>query len=416
MLDRWEGAGSHPRRLFLTAKAASEKFPPVVAEVSLDVNLSVQHVVTCLDLLYRGGCAGVYVRFRDPRTGRATRVMESNDPKARAGAGDTAVPLHLLASIVRKGEKRDLSHTEPNVEVPPLAPRAAAWDDDGANAPGALTMLLEDLPAGPGAAPTKAGADEEPLPSYAGMREGAPTTVVVAADKAVARWTGTLATVLTQALHRKFDPKTAPQRFVSRLQTPERMGALVEPVAQKFAGAQRVTPSTLGFDVYLVRGITFVGKVKATLHVAGSAVSFIDAAWIPNLDVPEGVTLPPPAADPFAAGVPGHVRVWFEAAFSGVYRQGVAGLPLAPVNEVLAQLPTVAQKGATDRLNLRGPQLELLAKWLAATPYDRLVIMPGTSTAAVHAEGRVAGILNYELESEEHDLRLVSLRGREAPK
>ena len=414
LLDRWEQSGSHPRRLYAMAQSASKSYAPIVTEVSLDVNLSVQHVVTCLDLLYRGGSAGVTVKFRDPVRARASKVTESNDPKNRAGGADTSVPLHLLATVVRESGNVMLPATEPNLEVAPVAPRTEPWGDDGANQPGALALALEDIPEEKGAGKPKAEPSKEPLPSYAGRREGAPTTAVVAADRAVAGWTGLLGRVLTLGLNLKWDPE-ARGRFVTRLRDVKRMGDTIEPLAKMFPGTQKVTPSTLLFDVYLVRGVNFVGKVEVTLHVAGSAVSIVYAKWVVE-QVPADITLAPPATDPFAAGVPGHLRVWLEAAFDTVYRQGAVGFPLAPVNEVLEQLPEVAKKSTSADLAARAANLELLAKWLQVTDYDRLVLVCRGGIASVRAENRVAGILQFALESEEADLRLTGLSGRVAPK
>lgn len=150
--------------------------------------------------------------------------------------------------------------------------------------------------------------------------------------------------------------------------------------------------------------------------VAGSALSFIYARWVNEQERPADLALPPAAADPFAAGVPGHVRVWLEAAFATVYRQGATGLVLAPANEVLAQLPTVAHENSAKGLAARGTDFDVLAKWLQVTEYDRLLVLPRGATAAVHAQGRVAGILQYGLESEERELRLSSITGRAAPR
>lgn len=413
LLDRWEGAESNPRRIYALAKKASEEFPPVVAEVSLDVNLSVQHVLTCLDLLYRGGCAGVHVGFRNPVVGRASR-MGTGLP-GDAEHDEKKVPTHLVARVgERLEDARVLPATEPNLELPPIAPRKEPWSDEGANAPGALDLVLEPLPTGPAGGKTKTPADEPPLPTYAGLREGAPTTAVVAANTAISGWTGSLGVLLTKALNLKWE-HDLPTRFVTRLRGAERLGAVLTPLATLFPGTQRVIPSTLRIDVYLLKGTTVVGKVETTLHVPGSGVSFVFAKWKKEI-VADDVTLTPAVSDPFAAGVPGHLRVWLEAAFSAVYRQGAEGLPLAPVNDVLAQLPAIAHASATTSLAARGPDMNELARWLQVTEYDRLLLVPRAGTAAVHAEGRVAGILTYGLESEEKELRLTGLSGRAAPK
>ena len=50
------------------------------------------------------------------------------------------------------------------------------------------------------------------------------------------------------------------------------------------------------------------------------------------------------------------------------------------------------------------------------TEYDRLLVLPRGATAAVYAGNRVTGILSYGVESEDKDLRLLSLTGRAAPR
>jgi hypothetical protein len=233
---------------------------------------------------------------------------------------------------------------------------------------------------------------------------------VVAADRAVTGWSANLGKELTRALARVW---TLPPLFVKRMREPQSLARHVNPTIDLFPGAQKVVPSTLRLDVFLVRGVNIVGKVETTVNIAGSAVSFIWARWVTE-QFPSDITLPPVQADPFAAGVPGHVRVWMEAAFDSVYRQGAAGLLRAPEGEVLAQLPLVAHPGAQKLLASREGDLALLARWLAATDYDRLLLIPRSGSAAVHAEGRVAGILQFGLESEEGELRLTSLTGRPA--
>lgn len=408
-LDRWEGAPSNPRRLYAAASLASQRFPPVVVEVSLDVNLSVQHAVTCLDMLYRGGVAGVKVRFRAPLSGRTSRTLEGPDSaNPRPGTARKAVPTSLLAKV----EDRALGATEPNVDLPPIAPRKEAWGDDGANQPGILGMTLEDLPSGPAGAKEEHERDDGPLPTYAGRREGAPTAVIVAADRAVTQWSGALGTALKEALNRRW---SMTEFFLTRLRDKDRFAGWFEPLVGLFPGAQKVVPSTLRLDVFLLKGTTFVGKVETTLNTSGSAISFIFARWV-NEQFPSDLALPPAAADPFAAGVPGHIRVWLETAFATVYRQGSGGLLLAPESEVLAQLPTVAHEGSARALGARAADLDILAKWLQVTEYDRLLVIPRGATAAVHLEGRVAGILQYGIESEERELRLSSITGRAAPR
>jgi hypothetical protein len=401
-LDRSDGPDeSNPRRLFQATQHAVERFGPIVAEVSLDANLPTQHIVTCLDMLYRGGAVGVKLGIRAPTLAR--RSLEG-------GAERTRVPRLLLASV----EGRVLPLAEPAASLPPIASRKSPWGDEGANQPGAMEMVLEDIPTGPGAGrDTKPKPqDAEPLPSYAGRHEGAPGTVIVAADRAVGTWCQALGKSLLEAIG---GVATLPKFMVTRMRDPQRLSAQVTPLQQMFKGAQRVQPTTVKLDVYLVRGVTIVGKVEVTLHTGGSALSFIFARWVDET-LPTDPTLPPAVADPFAAGVPGHVRVWLEAAFASVYRQGATGLPMAPEREVLGYLPGVAQAGATGALAARQPEFEHLSGWLRSMAYDRLLILPRQATAAVIQGQHVIGIVQYGLEAEERELRLTSLAGRAAPR
>jgi hypothetical protein len=397
-LDRTEGPEeSNPRRLYAAARRAAEAWPPVVADVSLDANLAVQHVITCLDMLYRGGVAGVRLGFREPRVGRRS--------VAGPNAGALEVPTLLLAEV----EERAIPNSEPDQMPGPIAPRKGHWGDEGANQPDALALVLEPLPDA-ARAPARGPAAPEILPSYAGRREGAPSSAVVAADRAATGWSAALGKALKQALARVW---TLPPLFVKRMRDPQALARHVNPTIDLFPGTQKVVPSTLRLDVFLVRGVAIVGKVETAVNLSGSAMSFIWARWVTE-QFPTDITLPPVQADPFAAGVPGHVRVWMEASFASVYRQGAAGLLRAPEGEVLAQLPPVAHAGAQRLLASRESDLDLLARWLTATEYDRLLLIPRSGSAAVHADGRVTGILQFGLESEEGELRLTSLSGRQA--
>ena len=79
-------------------------------------------------------------------------------------------------------------------------------------------------------------------------------------------------------------------------------------------------------------------------------------------------------------------------------------------------MPMTKTASATTSLGARGPDMAELARWLQVTDYDRLLLVPRAGTAAVVADGRVAGILTYGFESEEKELRLNAINGRAAPK
>lgn len=402
-LDRTEGPEeSNPRRLWLAAQQAVERFGPVVAEVSLDANLPTQHVLTCLDMLYRGGVAAVKLGFRAPTLGRRT---------IEGGVERTRVPRLLLVQV----QGRALPVGEPAAALPPMAPRKAPWGDEGASQPGALELVLEDIDEGkartPGAGSAPAAAPE-PLPSYAGRHEGAPAAAVAAADRAFALWTQALGKSLLQALK---GVATLPAFMVRRQRDVRELAAQVTPLQQMFPEAQRVQPTTLQLDAFLVRENVVVGKVATTLYTGGGALSFVFGRWVVE-PFPQDLVLPPLPTDPFAAGVPGHLRVWLEASLAATTRQGAGGLRLAPEREVLGYLPAVAQPAARAALAARLPELEQLAAELAKVSYDRLLLVPRQATAAVVGSGAVLGIVQYGLEAEERELRLVGLSGRAAPR
>ncbi|MFM8980938.1 MAG: ExbD/TolR family protein [Planctomycetia bacterium] len=400
-LDRTEGPEeSNPRRLWLAAQQAVERFGPVVAEVSLDANLATQHVLTCLDMLYRGGVSAVKLGFRAPTLGR--RTMEG-------GVERTRVPRLLLVQV----QGRPLPVGEPAAALPPIAPRKAPWGDEGASQPGALGLVLEDIDEGKArAAGSAPAAAAEVLPSYAGRHEGAPEAAVAQADRALATWAQAVGKSLLEALK---GVATLPAYMVKRQRDVRALAEQVTPLQQLFPDAQRVQPSTLQMDVFLVRENAVVGKVASTLYTGGGALSFIFARWVVE-PFPQDLVLPPLPTDPFAAGVPGHLRVWLEASLAAVYRQGAGGLRLAPEREVLGYLPAVAQAGARAALASRLPEMEQLAAELQRVPYDRLLLVPRQATAAVVGGGAVRGIVQYGLEAEERELRLVGLSGRAAPR
>lgn len=399
-LDRTEGPEeSNPRRLWLAAQQAVERFGPVVAEVSLDANLPTQHVLTCLDMLYRGGVSGVKLGFRAPTLGR--RTMEG-------GVERTRVPRLLLVQV----QGRALPVGEPAAALAPIAPRKSAWGDEGANQPGSFELVLEDIDEGKARTATPAPAGVEPLPTYAGRHEGAPAAAVAASDRAFATWAQALGKSLLDALR---GVATLPAFMVRRERDVRELAVQVTPLQQMFPEVQRVQPTTLQLDVFLVRENAVVGKVATTLYTGGGALSFVFARWVVE-PFPQDLVLPPLPTDPFAAGVPGHLRVWLEASLAATYRQGAGGLRLAPEREVLGYLPAVAQPGARAALAGRLPELEQLAAELARTAYDRLLIVPRQGTAAVVGGGAVRGIVQYGLEAEERELRLVGLSGRAAPR
>jgi biopolymer transport protein ExbD len=381
-------APSDPRRAYAAAEKASHLFGPVVAEVTIAANVEVQYAVTVLDMLWRGGSAAVKLKFgvlvpnlRGPRNGRV--LVESRSLPAES---------------------------EP-IAVPPIRARKAPWPDEGAAQPGVLALELEDFPTGGAKKEPDGPADEPPLPNYAAERAGVPATALRASETRVLEWSAGLGRDLTAQLK---DGKGAEKRFAVRFRPAEKLAALVTPMRETFPGAPKVVPSTVRLDVYLFRGAAAVGKADVTVHLAGSALSLVFARWVGAEELPKDLVLPPFAVDPFAAGVPGHLRVWLEGTLASGRAHGVAGIPLTPPSEVLSQLPRVAHAGVAPALAARAADVDLLARWLAATPCDRLLLIVRDATASVQLPTGVVGILRYGLEPEEKDLRLNSLSPRAA--
>jgi hypothetical protein len=169
-------------------------------------------------------------------------------------------------------------------------------------------------------------------------------------------------------------------------------------------------------QAYLFQGEKIVGKVDTTLHTSGDVLDVIFANWVVE-DFPGDLTLPPAETEPYAAGVPGQLRVWLEGLLAAARARGAGALPLASEADVLAELPPVAHAGVRAAMERRMPAFEALVGWLRATPYDRVYLAAVDGQAGVHAlDGSVVGVLRYGLEGEAGSLSLSSLTAKVAPR
>lgn len=394
---RMEATGERPSyapRLYAAAAAAVQKYAPVVAEVSISVRSRVQDAVTAIDLLYRAGCAGVRLRYR--------MVIRSR----------------TAASIPEIWVEERLLPSDPSpVEVPPMRPRKAPWPDDGAGQSGALALVLQDIPsAGPGAAAREAEAARlQPLPSYAARGGEVPPAALAEAALALRQWS----VALGGWLHRILTEK-AVQVPETLLVKRRRQGLGVEQMFAEaraaFPAATQVVPATLRVQAYLFQGTKIVGKVDLTLDLAREPIDTVFASWVVE-EFPQALGLPPVETEPFAAGLPGQLRVFVEGLLAALRARGTSGIPIAPLEALLAELPPVAHAGVRAAFERRAPALEALAGWLRATPYDRVLLAVVDGQAAVHAaDGTIPGVLRFALEGESGVLALATLAARLAPR
>jgi hypothetical protein len=380
---------SDPRLLYEATRRATEKFGTVVAEVSIHGAVKTQDAVSSLDMLWRGGVAGVRIAWR------------GLPPRWQGLPG-----LKLLV------QGREVGSDGSSVELPGIRARKQPWPDDGAAQPGALSLVLDDLPGGEAGEGAESRAPK-PLPNYARLPEGPPAAVRREAETKLLGWARAVAKDLADAT--RGTPLPKPGVLVVREGREEAKAAkLLAPAKDTFGTAERVVPATLHTAVYLFLGTKIVGKVDLTLHLAGDGLSVVFASWVAEA-APGDLVLPPEPVDPFAAGVAGALRVWIEGLLASG-REGAVGIPLTPDREVLAQLPAVAHGGVQPRLATRSTQIENLAGWLRATTYDRVFVLPPEATYSVWARGRVEGILRVGLEPEETDLRINALSARAAPR
>ena len=384
-----QGEPSEPRRLFAAAQAAASRFGPVVADLSIPPDASVQDAVGAIDLLYRAGCIAV----RTP---------------TRMGARNIREPGPIRISV----NGRPLTGDELTVDVPPIQPRKAPWPDSGAAQDGSFGLVLEPIPTGDGsAAPASRMA---PLPSYAATGSEVPADAWDASGERIRDW----AVKASPWLGRVLQPGKTEfpgGLLVKRRRQPEGVDQMFAEARATFPAADRVVIATTRVQAFLFRGADAVGRVDVTLDVSGEEPTVVFGSWVPG-QYPPGAHLPPRETDPFAAGDPGHLRVWLEGLLAAGKARGASAVPLTPESRVLANLPDVAHPSVQSALQRRAAAVDNLVGWLRATPYDRVFVATVEGSAAVTMQGRIAGVLRFAIESEGDGLRLSSMKAKAAPR
>jgi hypothetical protein len=380
---------SDPRGLFAAAQAAASRFGPVVADLSIPPDASVQDAVRAIDLLYRAGCIAV----RTP---------------TRMGARNIRQPGPVRISV----NGRPLLSDAPTVDIPPIQPRKMPWPDSGAAQAGSFGLILERIPTGDGSA--AAASRMAPLPSYAETGREVPPDAWNASGERVRDWAVKVGPWLGRVLQ-PGKTEFPGDLLVKRRRQLEGVEQMFAEARQTFPGADRVVVATVRLQAFLFRGADAVGRVDVTLDLSGETPSVVFGSWVPG-QYPPGAHLPPRETDPFATGVPGHLRVWLEGLLVGGKARGASAVPLAPESRVLANLPDVAHPSVLDALRRRQAAVENLVGWLRATPYDRVFVATVEGSAAVTMQGRIAGLLRFAIESEGGGLRLSSMKAKAAPR
>lgn len=375
--------------LYAAARKAVQRFGMVVAEASIAREVPVQDAVRAIDLLYRAGCAGVKLPWRVMRREHVEPVVQ------------VFVQGRLLVP-------------EPApVEVPPIRARKTPWPDSGAAQPGALALPLEPIPSGDTRSPTTRAV--VPLPNYAAQPSGVPAAAMHGSGEAVFDWARRLGAGF-QAVLRPQNPAFPGPLLVRRKRQGMGVDEFFRAARQTFPVTAGVTVSTARLQGWLFRDNEIVGRVDLTIDVTRPQPSIVYARWVAGPYPSAGVRLPPEQTDPYAGGVPGHLRVWIEGALAAGRVQGASALPLASEAQVLSQLPLVAHAGVRAGLAQRGAGIDNLCAWLRATPYNRLFVEAAEGSAAVKDPRGVSGILRFALAAEGGELALSSLTARAAPR
>lgn len=380
--------------VYAAARRAVERRPrfavdEIVSSLWIATNAPLQYAVSAIDLLYRGGCAGV---------------------KLRNGARVPPLKYEAIPKLEIQGGM--VSRHPQTLKAPPIEPRTQPWPIVGAGKPGWVDLQVVDLPPAAGAAaPVKKRAAPAVRPNYAAQATGVPPAVMRSVDEGALAWTRQLGADLLAGVK---GTKPLKERFVIALRRDEVLPGILATVRRQFPDATRIVPATLQFHAFLFGEGKLRGRADATLAMVGGRLQVVYGHWRP-LDPNASITLAPFAVDPFAAGDPAAWRIWFEGVFHDVKQRGRSALPLASAETVTPYFPAVARPSVSNRIAGRGPALEQLAREIARTPYDRVVLTPHKGTAAVYAGNRVVGVLYFGLSAEEHELRLDELTPRRAP-
>ncbi len=378
-------APSDPGRLYAAARRLAERHPQrVVVSLRVAHNAPVQYALTCLDMLYRGGVAGVKLRI----------------PMLKGRLDIPVTPWVMVESLM-------LDPDPLGVEVPRQPPRTEPWPDWGANVPGVLLMPTEDLPTAGGAeAAAGAGRDEWPAhgggPVPRGLRQRAALTAT--------NYGSGLATALQAGL--RGGPE-AVAYLAERLRPLAEFTEAMRPAREAFPDATHAVPNALMVDVLLYRAGRGVAHLEATLELTGDEPDFV---FLRVGRGEGGGVAPAPQEDPSRTGVAGALRVLLEAALADLGTRGSEALALAPAEQVLAWLPPVAHAAVAPALARRPAELEAVVRMVRATPFDQVVVRPVSGSLSVRSGERVVGVLNLGLTTERGELRVAGLGPRRAPR
>jgi len=363
----------------------------VLGKIWISPNAPLQYALSTIDLLYRGGCAGVQVQMSMKASWRGLDVV----PVVEIQGGVAA-------------------RTPQALKPPRIQPRATPWGIHGANEAGWVDFQVTDLPA-IDTSGKKGTKRSPPRPNYAASRAGVPPAIARSVDEIIRTWGHDFGLDLNEMVRQPAGLSPAVQkRFSVALRRKEVLPQIVRPARKAFPDATGVFPSTLQLHAYLFHQGKIQGKADVTIALTGSQVEVVFGTWEP-LDSSAAVTLVPFGVDPFAAGDASAFRVWFESQFHK-HRAPGAAWPLAPEAEVLRFLPAVAHPGTQRALAGRAAGLAALDRALQSTPYDRVALLPQMGTAAVTgANRRVIGTLTLRFEPQEGELRINGLTARRAP-
>jgi len=385
-------AESDVGHIYAAAKRAMEQrgtfgVDQIIGRLWLAPNTPLQYAVRSIDLLYRGGCAGVWLR---------------------SGARPPP-PLKYKAIPIVEIQGGMVSRHPQSLAPPPIQPRSQPWGLAGAGRPGWVDLEVVELPTVDGKTPAASKPKPRVRPNYAAQPGGVPADVFRSADAQARIWSQRLGEDLLKGLR---GDKAFKDRFVVALRRDEVLPKLVAAARGQFPDATRVIPSTLQFNVFLFNAGTLVGRADVTVSIVGDRLRIVFGSWRP-LD--RAMTLAPFVVDPFATGEPAAWRIWFEGVFHDARTRGRSAWPTASSELVTRYFPAVARRGVSGAIAARDPKLDTLAAELAKTPYDRLVLTIPRGTAAVFAADKIVGVLNFGLSSEEGALRLDELKPRRAP-
>jgi biopolymer transport protein ExbD len=388
------GETSDPAALYDAARTARERFEkPVVADVRMANNVSLQYAIRVLDYLHRAGCAGVRIRMLKFL---ATPVAAE----------------HSLIKILRPRGKDALLPKESlrELEIPVPAVRTTPWPIDGANEPGAFRLELLELPArGDKLQEPRRYADpNQVLPNH--IREGSvPESMRAKVQAYIGNWAGDLSNALTRALR---EPNLLKKELVVRLRPDEKRLILIPGELRNLGGANRIRMRTLGVDLLFFLEGQPTGHARARLLLSGRSVYLLSIAPVAGA-LPEAHDVPPEAVDPFAAGVPGAVRVYFESVVLDAKASGRVA-QLAPTEYAAALLPPTETVEVQVGDRARQADAARFAAQLRGLRFDRLILHPTDATAIADdaASKSLVGRLTLGMESEEQELRIQSLRAR----